>query len=269
MNLKLLIACVLFSFPFTNGQAKDFRQNGNIFTFKQVRIQLLSPTSFSLQEGKGFRFDNVRLDLGITDLPTEPITCRIEQSGKTYRISTDSITILYDPAPDLRAYIRQYILIGKGNAKQLVLRVDEGLRYIAYNVCLHDAHNNVFRVMKVRELIKKEGYTEPVDLPAETAYISLALSAVDGKKIRNELEGKITRKQWIMFALASVATDLLCVLVGKLCIGKIYGGIYWEGYVFAPSHLPAMCGICAAVIVINIAVTYLYIKLIVLKRGRR
>lgn len=101
MNLKLLIACVLFSFPFTNGQAKDFRQNGNIFTFKQVRIQLLSPTSFSLQEGKGFRFDNVRLDLGITDLPTEPITCRIEQSGKTYRISTDSITILYDPAQPL------------------------------------------------------------------------------------------------------------------------------------------------------------------------
>ena len=178
-------------------------------------------------------------------------------------------SILYDPAPDLRAYIRQYILIGKGNAKQLVLRIDEGLRYIAYDVCLHDAHNNVFRVMKVRELIKKEGYTEPVDLPAETAYISLALSAVDGKKIRNELEGKITRKQWIMFALASVATDLLCVLVGKLCIGKIYGGIYWEGYVFAPSHWPAMCGICAAVIVINIAVTYLYIKLIVLKRGRR
>ena len=178
-------------------------------------------------------------------------------------------SILYDPAPDLRAYIRQYILIGKGNAKQLVLRIDEGLRYIAYDVCLHDAHNNVFRVMKVRELIKKEGYTEPVDLPAETAYISLALSAVDGKKIRNELEGKITRKQWIMFALASVATDLLCVLVGKLCIGKIYGDIYWEGYVFAPSHWPAMCGICAAVIVINIAVTYLYIKMIVLKRGRR
>lgn len=101
MNLKLLIACALLVFPFTSGEAKDFRHNGNELTFEQLRIRLLSPTSFSLQTGDDFRFDPVRLDLGITDLPSETVDCRVERSGKGYRISTDAITIHYDPSRPL------------------------------------------------------------------------------------------------------------------------------------------------------------------------
>lgn len=102
MKLKTLLTTALLM-ALTAGTAKEYRRSGNAVSFRKARIEVLSPTMFSVREGDNYRFAPIRIDLGITELPSAPVTFDIAKEGTAYRIATDEITIVYDPAQPLTA----------------------------------------------------------------------------------------------------------------------------------------------------------------------
>ena len=102
MQLKTLLTTALLM-ALTAGTAKEYRRSGNAVSFRKARIEVLSPTMFSVCEGDNYRFAPIRIDLGITELPSAPVTFDIAKEGTAYRIATDEITIVYDPAQPLTA----------------------------------------------------------------------------------------------------------------------------------------------------------------------
>ena len=102
MQLKTLLTTALLM-ALTAGTAKEYRRSGNAVSFRKARIEVLSPTMFSVREGDNYRFAPIRIDLGITELPSAPVTFDIAKEGTAYRIATDEITIVYDPAQPLTA----------------------------------------------------------------------------------------------------------------------------------------------------------------------
>ena len=102
MKLKTLLTTALL-IAVTAGTAKEYRRTGNAVSFRKARIEVLSPTMFSVREGDNYRFAPVRTDLGVTELPTAPVAFDITKEGAAYRIATGEITIVYDPEQPLTA----------------------------------------------------------------------------------------------------------------------------------------------------------------------
>lgn len=97
MNLKkILTVLLLLSAAWT--EAKEYRRAGNAVSFRKARIEVLSPTMFSVREGDGYRFAPVRTDLGVVALPSAPVEYTVVQTGGVFRIATDRMTVVYDPS---------------------------------------------------------------------------------------------------------------------------------------------------------------------------
>ena len=93
MNLKkILTVLLLFSAAWT--EAKEYRRAGNAVSFRKARIEVLSPTMFSVREGDGYRFAPVRTDLGVVALPSAPVEYTVVQTGGVFRIATDRMTVV-------------------------------------------------------------------------------------------------------------------------------------------------------------------------------
>ena len=88
MKIKHLLAVVLVMTAF-GSQAREYRRAGNSVSFRNARIEVLSPTMFSVREGTDFRFAPVVIDLGVTELPTAPVA---------FEVAKEAITIVYDPS---------------------------------------------------------------------------------------------------------------------------------------------------------------------------
>ncbi len=97
MKIKHLLAVVLVMTAF-GSQAREYRRAGNSVSFRNARIEVLSPTMFSVREGADFRFAPVVIDLGVTELPTAPVAFEVAKANDGYRIRTEAITIVYDPS---------------------------------------------------------------------------------------------------------------------------------------------------------------------------
>ncbi len=100
MKLKTLLTAALLVAA-TAGSAREYRRTGNAVSFRQVQIDLLSPTMFSVRSGDNYRFAPVRTDLGVTALPTAPVKFDVTKEGAAYRIATGEMTIVYDPSQPL------------------------------------------------------------------------------------------------------------------------------------------------------------------------
>lgn len=99
MRTKSLFILLFLSISLI-GRAADFTQKGNTVSFKKVRIEVLSPTLFSVTTGENFRFETVSLDLGITNHPTAAVNFKVSKEQSVFRIQTDEISIFYDPAKE-------------------------------------------------------------------------------------------------------------------------------------------------------------------------
>lgn len=102
MKIKNTLVLLSLSFSLTSWAA-DFTKKGNTVSFEKVRIEVLSPTMFSVAEGANFRFKQVPVDLGITQRPTNAVTFKVTKEQGAYCIQTNEIAIVYNPSKELLA----------------------------------------------------------------------------------------------------------------------------------------------------------------------
>ena len=181
----------------------------------------------------------------------------------------DGASIVYEPEVGIRKYVYQYIVSRRGGKKRMIMRIADRLKYIAYDVALYDAGDKMFRLLHVEEIVAHSGYTAELELPDETAYVMLYLNAADGEKFKSRLHGKVSGKKWAAFLVCAAATECVSFFLGKLCFAKLFGGIYWESYLFSVPGNALTALLCLAVVAVNALIMLLYVRFKVVKRDRR
>lgn len=100
MKIKSLFILLFLCLPLMS-RAADFKKKGNAVSFEKVRIEILSPTMFSITLGENFRFNNVSTDLGVTNHPANAVNFNIAKENGNYRIQTSEVSILYCQSKEL------------------------------------------------------------------------------------------------------------------------------------------------------------------------
>lgn len=139
----------------------------------------------------------------------------------------DGESILFESAEAARRYLRQYILSRRGGKKVLVCRLEENVCYLDYDVLIFDRCGKMFQALNVKEIVEKRGYTQQVELPGRTSYVTLAINEVNDKKISEKVIS-VSRGRKAAFALLVCALTVAEIFLVKACCAHLFGGIYAE-----------------------------------------
>lgn len=90
-----LFSAIVISFALN---ARDWRQSGNSVTFKDVRIEVLSKSMFSVKPAVNWKSAPVETDLGVVSIPEGKTEFSVSKTGGVYRIETGEYVIVYDPS---------------------------------------------------------------------------------------------------------------------------------------------------------------------------
>lgn len=205
-----------------------------VAAFVAVRAFLLPRFFFKGEYGKLALSDR---GLGIVD----------EENGRS---------IVYEPDVKLRKQIKKYVLSERGGIKQLVLRLDENIKFIDFDVALYNETGRVFKVLNIREAIENSGYTKAAELPEKTSFVTIRLNSVNGEKeSRGLFSGRIKGGMLAAYIALSCFTDIVCVLFAKVCAAKLFGGLFGESFLLLGKSWGLTAAVCAAVIVLDVIFT--------------
>ncbi len=139
-------------------------------------------------------------------------------------------SIIYAPAVPYRKFLKHYLLSEREGTLHLVCDFDKKVEYADFSVALYDGDGRVTKVLEVKQAVDK-GETEPVALPAGTAYVSVKLNNVDGVLFNeNRVEG-VSAKNVLAFLGISSVIEILVLFAIKVCIARLYGGLFAESFI--------------------------------------
>ena len=157
----------------------------------------------------------------------------MDRGLKRYRLSANGQGIVYEPNLMVRRYIKQYVITTDRGRKLLKCKVGDKVSYLEYDVVLFNASNKVFKVLSVNELIRQRGYTDIIELPEETSYVTLVLNRVDNRKFNKTSCARVSPLKIFLYGLAMIPLTVIEALVINLCFSKIFGGLFKESYLMA------------------------------------
>ena len=137
-------------------------------------------------------------------------------------------TCLYEPSPSARRYIKKYVLTVQDGKKVLVCKLGKNFKFLDYDIVVFDSQNKVRCVLNVREALKDSGYTRVIQLPDETAYVSLNVNGVDDMIFPHRALSRTSSVKVLIFALSSAALVLFTVVGIRICCAYLFGGVFSE-----------------------------------------
>ena len=146
-------------------------------------------------------------------------------------------SIVYEPTPKVRKYIKQYILSSRHGKKILICKIDENIRYLNYDVVLFDRNDKVFKVLNVREVIARAGYTKRVELDDDTSYVTLVLREVDKKKFSAETVTTASTGNVMKYVFFGGLATFIEIILLSVCCVLIFGGIYSESFFYSIKNI--------------------------------
>lgn len=163
-------------------------------------------------------------------------------------------SFVFEPTPDTRKYIKKYAVTCDTYGSELVVRPDESVYRIAYDVLAFDQEGNLISTINVEESFSGE-FGEATALPYGTSRVSIVVKNVNGENIDAHKAVALKRSgvvaYLILFFLLAFG-ECVCI---NFCFGKLFGGLFgesfafsWIGYVIAGAASLVFDLICAVLI---------------------
>ncbi len=172
---------------------------------------------------------------------------------------TEGHSILYAPDMRYRKYLKHYVLSARGEQLRLACDFHPTVRYADYDVSLYDGEGEIFDVLQVKQTVEN-GVSEPIALPARTAYVSVKLNAANEESFPSDLVEGVSNKNLTLFLLACAGLELAVLFLLNLCIAKLFGGIYNVSYLSDGAYNLTLLIYGLAVVLVNAIVTLIVIK---------
>lgn len=157
--------------------------------------------------------------------------CALTQSndrGIKRMIEKKGSSVLYEPAPNVRKYIKKYVLSERDDGKVLVCKLCKKFKFLDYDIVVFDSENKVRCVLNVKELPLGTGYTRVIKLPDEASYVSINLNGVDDTVFQQRVLSRVSFVRVLIFTIASAALIAATVLGIRICCTYIFGGVFSE-----------------------------------------
>ena len=180
---------------------------------------------------------------------------------RKYKTSTDGMYFLYEPNWFVRQFIKQYVIAVTDKGKTLTCKIEEGIDYLRYDVVLFDTSDHVFKILNVQQLVEDSLYTEEVELPPETAYVTLVLKQVNQQEFPSAACAKVAPSRLGAYGLATCATAMATAFFMNLSFAHLFGKVFRESYAAATAENIAVLGIALVASVVGTAALSLVILL--------
>ncbi len=125
--------------------------------------------------------------------------------------------VSYQPDCNIEKYIPKYALLSIDGKKYLKCKLDPRVCSFAIKVIVFDSKGAPIKLIDVAQSVASAGESKAVILPAETSFVSLRLSAVNGIAFPEEtLEFYSPKKLGVLFALVTVCTVAEALLLKSI-----------------------------------------------------
>ena len=115
-------------------------------------------------------------------------------------------------------------------------------------VCFGVDHKAIHSVNIVDD-ITEAGYSSEVELPQDTAYVTLLVNSVNGKSLGNKSRLRLSFWNMFLFTILSALVICLETVVARICFGPMFAGVFGESSVTATSNI-ITTAISAAVLIV-------------------
>ena len=184
---------------------------------------------------------------------------------RKYKTATDGMYFLYEPNWFVRQFIKQYVIAVTDEGKTLTCKIEEGIDYLRYDVVLFDASDRVFKILNVQQLIEDRLYTEEVELPPETAYVTLALNQVNRQIFPKVARARVSPRRLMFYGLATCATAAVTAFCMNLSFAHLFGKVFRESYATSVTENIAVLGVALAAA----AVCAVMLSLVILLKNKK
>ena len=168
-------------------------------------------------------------------------------------------SIIYEPETAVRQYIKKYILSERDGKKLFICNIDKNIVNLDYDVAAYGERGECLKVLNVKEVIEKNGYTRVAELPQKTAYVTVAVNAVNGNAVKKNKDKRLI-KRTALYIVASSFCDILGIVCLKVCSAKLFGGLFGESFILLSKTWLLTAAVCAASVVLNAVFTVLTIR---------
>ena len=170
---------------------------------------------------------------------------------KKYKTSKDGLYMVYEPNLLVRKFISQYLIASIGNKKILKCQVKNGINYLNYDVVLFNANGKVFKVLAVQNYIEEGIYTDEIELPSETAYVTLVLNEANSKKFPKITCAKISAAKIVLYCVITCVLAMATAFCMNLSLSYIFGGVFRESYASSVMENVLVLGVALVAAVIG------------------
>lgn len=171
---------------------------------------------------------------------------------RVYEVNGQSL--VFEPEEKWRKYINQYILAERGDKKQLICKVAEGVSYLVFDVAVFDAQDKLCDVIRVKEDVDGKQVTGIINLPEDASYVSINIVKADTEDFQDALTGKVGSTKVLKYIFCTFAIVLVESIWIKICLANLYGGIFNEIFIMNVQSLLGTLYIAGALIFVNVVV---------------
>ena len=146
---------------------------------------------------------------------------------KKYRFSGGR-SIVYEPSPEAKRYIKQYILTSVGDEKYIQCQFDFRVCSCRYEVFAFDTDGRMIDAVWIEEPVSEEQkyISNPAMLPSETAYVRVSVKAVNEVKIDREPVLSIPSSRIAAFTFFTVVLTVAEAFLMKFITVNAAEGIF-------------------------------------------
>lgn len=165
-------------------------------------------------------------------------------------------SLVFEPEPEARKYIKSYALLDRGGERVLVCKLNGAISYIDYDVIVFDGGEKARHVFNVKDAVDGNEFTKVVELPANTEYVSIMINEADGEVIMHNVVKNISARRIALFILLSAVLITLSIFGIKACCAYAFGGLYAESFtvLWRSNAVTAIIAVCAVVLDIILTV---------------
>ena len=165
---------------------------------------------------------------------------------RKYKTAADGVYFLYEPNWFVRQFIKQYVIAATDDGKTLTCKLNEGIDYIRYDVVLFDASDRVFQILNVQQLVENGLCTDEVELPPETAYVTLALNQVNQQVFPKVARARVSPRRLVFYGLTTCVTAMVTAFCMNLSFAHLFGKVFRESYAASVAENVAVLGVALA-----------------------
>lgn len=171
------------------------------------------------------------------------------------KVDGDEPALVFVPTTAVAKHISRYAIIERDGKRVLVCKTAHNIDYIDYDVVIYSGDSKAENAFNIKDGVRGNEYTKPVELPGNTECVSIVINEVDGKKFKTQLFRGIAAWRIAVYLVITAVLTFAAVFGIKACLAFMGAGLFGESFNAKLQSIGVTCIIAAIIVVFDVVVT--------------